>query len=136
MAESTLTPADRAFIEGARWASGHEASEESLPAHRARWDQSRIYYEAHVTLTPLDEREQKVLRFLLSYDGGVWRQARFDMITGGERPSAFLSTRSTSLLVITQEVRRMVEVIGNIGLRVTRWKIEDTLMDSSRGDVL
>jgi len=139
----TLSPADRAFLEGVRWrdaSCGQGGTEEdllrTLSAHRVRWDQSRLYYEAHITLTPLEEHQQKLLTVLLAYGGGVWRQSTFVMETDGPTPAAFLSSRSASLIIITEETRRMVEIIRDLGLEVTRYKIEDTLLDSRRGDVL
>lgn len=100
-----------------------------------RIDHSRLYFEAHITLTPLTPEDQSLLTDLLGADT-LWRQASFSQETKEHRASAFITCRHRSLTEIKSAVRLRVSQLQLLGLEVTRWKIEDTLLDSRHGDEL
>lgn len=103
-------------------------SNHSLPQN------SRLYYEAHVTVPPLSaEQQQAVDSLCASMD---WRRSTFELHKEGMVPNAFVSARDASRTSIISRVAAMCAALRNMGLPLLRWKIEDTLLDSNRGDFL
>lgn len=95
---------------------------------------SRLYYEAHVTVEPqvgetFRERLENVAK-----DKG-WHVSSFLMLKH-DNYDAFISFRGESLRKTCEAVQDVVRTLERCGFTVTRWKIEDTLFDSKRGDVL
>lgn len=88
-----------------------------------------LYFEAHVTMTPLSAVQHQSLKAILP---PVWRVADFNMAhVGAPEAKAFVSMRSTSYLDIVTEVRAPVLQLKWEGFTVTRAKIENTLHDSN-----
>ena len=103
----------------------------NLAAYLAR---SRLYYEAHVTIPPLDNRQlEEVDALCEKYD---FRRSTFEMHKDGLLPNAFVSARDESRDAIVGRVADMVAELVRRGYTVLRWKIEDTMLDSARGDSL
>lgn len=97
-------------------------------------DLSRLYYEAHVTIPPLDNRQTGEVDTLCSQLG--WRRSTFVLHKDGIVPNAFVSMRHESRHAILQATASMVQRLRGLGYTVLRWKIEDTLLDSNKGDTL
>lgn len=93
---------------------------------------SRLYYEAHITIEP-------VQRGTIHWDNlndiaseKKWHVSRFTLEDKGD----FVSYRSEQLRDICEAVADMARTLERCGFTVLRWKIEDTLFDSKRGDEL
>lgn len=96
-------------------------------------DLSRLYYEAHITIEPLTvEDTHWVDDLCLTFE---FRRSTFEMHKE-KVPNAFISARDPSFRSMVERVTEMVTQLQEGGLRVLRYKIEDTLLDSNRGDVL
>lgn len=95
---------------------------------------SRLYYEAHVTLEPVnEERHAALLLIALQYDFRVadllMKKRDVDTPTRSKYDS-FLTTRDQDMNEIKRRVRGCVEKLKAEGFDVWRYKIEDTIMDS------
>jgi hypothetical protein len=95
---------------------------------------SKLYYEAHVTLEPVLDNRQITLRLIaLKYDFRVadllMKKRDVDTPTRSKYDS-FLTTRDKNLDAIQRRVRGCVEELKAEGFDVWRFKIEDTIMDS------
>ncbi len=98
------------------------------------FDKSRLYFEAHITIRPMTCVEDRRHLTLILQDNKAWRESTFVMKKDNE-PNAFISRRSKGLAEMRDDVENMVNLLKFHGLVVLRWKIEDTLYDSNRGDV-
>jgi hypothetical protein len=97
-------------------------------------DTSRLYYEAHITVPPLNNAQLAVVEQLCSAHD--WHRSTFELHKGGQVPNAFVSCRDTSRNHIIARTGTMLRLLLNAGFTVLRWKVEDTLLDSKRGDRL
>lgn len=97
-------------------------------------DESRLYYEAHVTIPPLDNAQiEQVDQLCQRMD---WRRSTFELHKGGLTPNAFVSCRDKSRAAIVARTAEMVSALVRQGHTVLRYKVEDTLLDSNKGDHL
>ena len=106
------------------------------PEHVPTDVRSRLYYEAHITIEP---QVGATFADRLGDAAGEkgWRMSTFAMFKPGQpQPDAFISYRDKSLRSIVEAVQDMVRTLERRGFTVLRWKIEDTLFDSKRGDAL
>jgi len=101
---------------------------------------SKLYYECHVTIEPLDEYHAERVKKLAAYykfiladllmkkrDSDTLERSRYD---------TFLTSRHKDYNILKE---RMVSLIDNLrtnGFIVWRYKIEDTIMDSKINDEL
>jgi hypothetical protein len=95
---------------------------------------ARLYYEAHVTV---EDSGVDWPEFAAAARHNGWRASRFsedevDDMSG----KLFLSARDQDLATITGLIDKEVRELEDAGLRVLRWKIEDTVADSKHGDLL
>lgn len=97
-------------------------------------DASRLYYEAHVTIPPLTNAQIAEIDALCA--ARDWRRSTFVMEKDGSIPNAFVSMRSASRQDIIDRTASMVQQLVQLGYTVLRWKVEDTVVDSNRGDQL
>lgn len=97
-------------------------------------DLSRLYYEAHVTVPPLDNAQIEAIDAYCAQTN--WRRSTFEMHKDGLVPNAFVSARHESRTAIIGMVGNMIQWLLAHGYTVLRWKIEDTLLDSNKGDRL
>lgn len=97
-------------------------------------DLSRLYYEAHITVPPLEPRQVSEIDEYCTTN--QWRRSTFEMHKDGLVPNAFVSARHKSRTAIIGMVADMIKWLLARGYTVLRWKIEDTLLDSSKGDRL
>lgn len=101
-------------------------------------DKSRLYYEAHITLgcpaVPDEWTNGIIARVCKAYD---LRPSTFSLIKPEEaQPLAFISARDESFSSICNRVKLAIDALSAESLNVVRWKIEDTVLDSNRGDRL
>jgi len=97
---------------------------------------SRLYYEAHITIEP-QVGETFAERLQECAESKGWRMSAFLMLQAHlDPPKAFVSYRSEQLRDICEAVADMARTLERCGFTVLRWKIEDTLFDSNRGDEL
>ncbi len=102
-------------------------------------DESRLYYEAHITLekgafTLTTEAEHILEKICEEND---LRPSTFLLLKPEDpEPHAFVSCRDKSLRSICEKVRKAVRELNREGFKVKRWKVEDTVLDSNRGDEL
>lgn len=99
--------------------------------------QTDLYYEAHITVEPYEatawtkETEETVRRVY------GFRVAEFLLFKGTQPPKAFFTARSQSYQDLVARTLGATSQLAAAGLKVLRYKIEDTLMDSrDQGDVL
>jgi hypothetical protein len=96
---------------------------------------SSLYYEAHVTLEPvLDEKRHAELTELAHQNG--FRVAKLLMEKGPNTKDSFCTTRTNNQLEIERRVTNFVFALRTANFTVTRYKIEDTVIDSRIGDAL
>lgn len=117
-----------------RWPSVEE-TDALYHQHQQRFDRSRLYFEAHITIAPPEQCMLPLLETLArNHD---WRVSTFAMLKPGEhQPDAFISARDESYARMASRVRDMVALLGVSQFSVKRWKIEDTMLDSNRGDTM
>ena len=97
-------------------------------------DASRLYYEAHISLEPLDDSQIKVIDKMCVAMG--WKRATFVM-NKNNVPNGFITARHTSFKNIRRMVVVMVDELKKMpDVKLLRYKIEDTLLDSNHGDEL
>jgi hypothetical protein len=99
---------------------------------------ARLYYEAHITVEPLDERMPLYATFVELCRRYDFRPAEFLLVKPfGNPPDAFASARSTDLAALVQRVRSLGKALVAANIEVWRYKVEDTLFDSRKdGDQL
>jgi len=100
--------------------------------HQDKFDASRLYYEAHLTVEP---GEGSFDDFRDTFQSDNWRVSAFaeddvDQIVG----KWFITSRATSQAQMIKMVRDMRADLEANGLTVLRSKIEDTLLDTKHGD--
>lgn len=96
---------------------------------------SRLYYEAHVTIDPVAEERRNAVQELADPYG--CKLAKLLMQKG--QPSnldTFMTCHGRDLMQMEARVAGLVRRLQAVGLRVRRYKIEDTLMDSRHEDEL
>lgn len=94
------------------------------------------YFEAHVTLDPVQEKAELELldRLCSAFD---FKRANLLMQKTSTAPKdAFCSARSTSLTSLTRDVEAFVQHLKQNNFVVRRYKIESTLIDSRHHDEL
>lgn len=95
---------------------------------------TRHYYEAHVTVEPNDDWDHFAN---VSRQVG-WRVSKFDEDEVDDMSDKwFMSIRHSDFDRIRAKVSAAVKFISEEwNMKVLRWKIEDTLLDSAGGDTL
>ena len=97
---------------------------------------SRLYYECHVTVEPPTSIGRVNQLDSLAKARG-WRMSTFTMLKpGAEPPNAFISYRNQDYDKTCYSVAGVINALESVGFKVLRWKIEDTLFDSNKGDTL
>lgn len=110
-----------------------EVVERLFHEHQDKFDASRLYYEAHLTVEP--GAGLSFDGFREQYQSDSWRVSAFaeddvDQIVG----KWFITSRATSQRQMVSMVRDMRANLEANGLTVLRSKIEDTLLDTKHGD--
>ncbi len=95
---------------------------------------SRLYYEAHITVPPLTPSYELILDQLCA--GTQWHRSTFELQKAGEVPNGFVSARADTREEIMRAMGDMLLRLQNKQFPVLRFKVEDTLLDSKRGDTL
>jgi hypothetical protein len=96
---------------------------------------ARLYYEAHITVEPYELGGDLDKTMQVACDMWDMRVSTFLMVDPtGERPRAFTSLRGRAYNDVYERMRLAVSFLKANGHTVLRYKIEDTLFDSKRGD--
>jgi hypothetical protein len=99
-----------------------------------------LYYEAHVTIDPVDDKHRSIIQTLAKPYG--FRMAKLLMRkpastdVAEHRDDAFLTARNTKWGQIASQTSGLVKALKEAGYGVRRYKIEDTLIDSKISDDL
>lgn len=102
-------------------------------AHQLLGAESRLYYEAHITVEATESFDQ----FLHWSRNHGWKASRFDQDeVDAYHGMWFMSQRSKVLSKIVDDTRATVAKLEASGLKIIRWKVEDTILDSKHGDTL
>jgi len=110
-----------------------EANNVGTAEHRLPLDaKSRLYYEAHITVAPIQRGTMEWDNFNDLANAKDFRVSTFTQ----DGAKDFVTCRDESLRSICERVADMVRSVERGGWPVLRWKIEDTLFDSNRGDEL
>lgn len=89
---------------------------------------TNLYFEAHITIAPVDGERTEALRSLGQRYG--YRMATFLLKKGSTAvPDDFFTARSTDYDDLLRKTRRCVEHLLQAGIHVKRYKIENTLLD-------
>lgn len=104
-------------------------------------DAPRLYFEAHITVTPPDKDPHVVDmiwdQFITDAMEQGWRASRFDVDEVDHYDGAwFLSTRGQDYDAILEDIRKQKKLLVDAGYLFVRAKIEDTLFDTKHGDSL
>lgn len=95
-----------------------------------------LYFESHVTVDPLEGNELE--RFKRACEEYGFRVADLVMIKNGHTQrstkDAFCTTRDKNFASIKFRTINLVEACKRQGIKVRRYKIEDTLVDSKIND--
>lgn len=109
--------------------------ERAFHQNQAKFDASRLYYEAHITIEP--KPGMAFDDFRRGFQNDLWRVSAFaeddvDQIVG----KWFITSRAKSHSHMVRMVRTMCQGLRANGFQVLRAKIEDTLLDTKHGDEL
>lgn len=97
-------------------------------------DNSRLYFEGHITLEPTKgPAELELLESIVAkYD---MRVSTFLMVKNdSSKPDAFVSCRGVSYARLVWQIFQAVSDLKEAGFVIKRVKMEDTLYDTNRGD--
>lgn len=102
--------------------------------------EARIYYEAHVTIEPLNDLTRPAVQTLCDRHG--FKIAEFLMQRADSAapdvpandPNSFVSCRETNKTTMIRRITYLVLDLRKAGIEVRRYKMEDTLVDSRHGD--
>lgn len=102
---------------------------------RAYYGQSRLYYEAHLTIDPVFGESRERAETIAALNG--FKLAKLLMQKGEEsKVDTFMTAHARHWKDIHRRTKSCVEMLKHAGFTVRRAKIEDTLFDTKRGDVL
>jgi hypothetical protein len=106
-----------------------ERAEEWAGINQEYWEPStNLYFECHITLEPTEDNP--LLLKVVARDHG-FRVAKFLMKKGETlEPDDFLTSRSQSYADLETRMYDCIESLKATGFKVTRYKIENTLLDS------
>lgn len=98
---------------------------------------ARLYYEAHITVEPLNAESFSYEDFVdaIAQDHKAWRASKFEHDdVDNIADKWFLSAKSTELVSIKWTVKSMLADLRLHGFTIDRWKIEEAVLDSKHGD--
>jgi len=91
---------------------------------------TELYFEAHITYEQKTKTELKLSDLEETAAKFGFKIADFAMYKpGAPEPKKFCSTRSKDYVDILNRTGLMCAMLGTIGYKVTRYKIENTLID-------
>lgn len=103
--------------------------------------QTRLYFEAHITLAPVFGEAREALKMLGSNHGFRVADLLMRRARGGaavpSQDDSFMTARSVDYSDIVERTRSMVQALRACGYSVRRYKVENTLVDSKakEGDI-
>lgn len=98
---------------------------------------ARLYYEAHITVEPLEAESFSYSDFAdaIAQDHKSWRASKFEHDdVDNIADKWFLSAKCNELDAIKWAVRTMLADLRSHGFVIERWKIEEAVLDSKHGD--
>lgn len=98
---------------------------------------ARLYYEAHITVEPLDAESFGYSDFVdaIEQDHKNWRASKFEHDdVDNIADKWFLSAKSNHLPAMKWAVSTMLADLRGHGFVIERWKIEEAVLDSKYGD--
>lgn len=108
-----------------------------LPQNTPAPGVARLYYEAHITVEPLDAESFGYSDFVdaIEQDHKNWRASKFEHDdVDNIADKWFLSAKSSHLDSMKWSVRTMLADLRSHGFVIERWKIEEAVLDSKHGD--
>lgn len=101
---------------------------------------TRLYYECHITIDPVtNERQQNLKEIIHHYNFRIADlYLKKDNGEQGDKHTldCFVSGRSNDYVDIFLRMKACILSLRNNAFNVRRFKIEDTLLDSRKGDTL
>lgn len=99
---------------------------------------AKLYYESHVTIDPPTRGQERVVQALSKEQG--FRLAKLFMRKAAQeekhQDDAFMTAHSMELDDIRTRTANLVRSLQMFGIKVRRYKIEDTVLDSRNFDEL
>lgn len=96
---------------------------------------SKLYFEAHVTLEPIADPWRRSLVECLAFKH-QFRMAKLLMQKGEHSPDAFLTGRDSKRAPLVGRMTGLIMDLKAHQFLVTRYKIENTILDSRTNDEL
>lgn len=97
---------------------------------------AKIYYESHITIDPILDKESRVRIEEIAGAHG-FKLAKFTMQKGDELPKdTFLTGHEKYLDPLIDKMSNAIAHLKSSGFRVKRYKIEDIVLDSRSSDTL
>lgn len=97
---------------------------------------ARLYYEAHVTIEPVEDPARKVLAAELAQAQKFRLATLLKQNQELSRLDTFMTGHGMELEDLTLRLQKLVRALMFHGFDVWRYKIEDTIMDSRSYDEL
>jgi len=99
--------------------------------------QTRLYFEAHITVRPPNTKRITWNNFRKLAELGQWKASRFDIDEVDHYDGCwFLSARDTNYESLMGRMKTQARLRSEEGFEFVRAKIEDTLFDTKHGDEL
>ena len=100
---------------------------------------TKLYYESHVTVDPLEGLELN--KFKSTCNNYGFKVAELLMVKEGfglvnSDKDSFCTTRSKNFDDISKRTKLLIYELNMVNIKVRRYKIEDTLIDSKISDDL
>jgi len=95
---------------------------------------TELYFESHITIEPLSDAKQgDIMPIVNTYEFRI-----ADLIMRNGRPhmeNMFVSARSEDYKDICTRTKHVVNALQCKGIKVLRYKVENTLLDSRKHDI-
>jgi hypothetical protein len=93
-----------------------------------------LYYEAHITIDPVEGLRRALAEQLASYEH--FKLAKLLMAKGApSKLDTFMTGHATELKALELRTESLIRALLAHGFTVRRYKIEDCILDSRRHDV-
>lgn len=115
-------------FQAAFWVSGDSCKDEACKGELVQNPTTELYFEAHVTIDPVDPSELADLKRSAKALG--FRVAEFIMAKGQKQKDTFLTGRDEDFLALRERMTGLIQSLRILGLTVRRYKIENTIVDS------
>lgn len=100
---------------------------------------SKLYYECHVTIEPLDLVTINLIRQNVAYYhfriADLFMAKRAEDTPERSKYDTFMTGRDSNYQALRHNMIQLIKYLGSIGIKVWRYKIEDTVCDSKINDI-